>query len=169
MEHVLLSGITIGSEELAISRELSDETLILTNQASASIDRQGNCDKGFSFVSHKSCKKMSIDLRRNTNNGIPMNPSRTVWSITPQISSLESGAELGQNSDAGRNSGGIITPINIRSFSLFDKGTLYLSNRSASCYVTAKYESENFGDNNIFENSESENIFEVKKLGAKIL
>ena len=44
MEHVLLSAITIGSEELTISRAHSDIMLIHTNQASASIDRRGHSD-----------------------------------------------------------------------------------------------------------------------------
>ena len=40
MEHVTLLVITIGSEELGKSRACLDETLICTNQASASIDRR---------------------------------------------------------------------------------------------------------------------------------
>ena len=52
-----LSAINIGSEELAISRAHSDETLIHANQASASIDRRGHGDQNFSFGIRKSCEK----------------------------------------------------------------------------------------------------------------
>ena len=47
VEHISFSDITIGYEELAISRARSDETFVHTNQARSSIDRQGNGDRDF--------------------------------------------------------------------------------------------------------------------------
>ena len=52
MEHVSLSDITIGSEDLAIRR--SDDTLINTNQVSAYIDIWEHGYWDFSFDSRKS-------------------------------------------------------------------------------------------------------------------
>ena len=49
MEHVLLSAITIGSEEPTISRAHLYNTLIHTNQVSAYIDIQGHSDQDFFF------------------------------------------------------------------------------------------------------------------------
>ena len=78
----------MGSEELAISRARLEKTLIHTNQARVSIDRRGHGDQDFSFEGQKSCDKNSIDFGRNTNNGIPMNPSITIGIIKPHITSI---------------------------------------------------------------------------------
>ena len=123
MEHVSLLDITIRSEDLAISKACSDDTLIHTNQASASIDRWGHGDQYSYFRSCKSCNKTSIDFKRNTDNEIPMKPPRTIGIITSQITSLGSGTGI------GRNSGDVIPPRNIGSFSIFDRETSYLYDR----------------------------------------
>ena len=96
-----------------------------------------------------------------------MNPSITIGSINPQIISLESATGIGWNSDIGRNSGDRISPRNIRSFSLFDRGTSDFSDKSALRNGEEKSESENHGDNIIFENAERENSFEVEKVGRE--
>ena len=57
MEHVWLLAITKGAEDIAISRVRLQETLIHTNQVSASIDRRGHSDREFSFGSQKICDK----------------------------------------------------------------------------------------------------------------
>ena len=62
MEHITLSVITVGYRELVIGRARLEETLIHTNQPSASIDRRGHSDWEISFGSHKSFNKMSIDF-----------------------------------------------------------------------------------------------------------
>ena len=101
----MLLDITIGYEELAINRAHLDKIIIHTNQSRASINRQVKDDRDFSFSSRKSFDKMSIYFRRKSNNRIPMNPSRTIGSITLHITSLDSGTGIGWNSDGGRNSG----------------------------------------------------------------
>ena len=83
MEHVSLSAITIGSEELAISRAHPKKNIIHTNQSRDYIDRQGNGDQDFSFESRERCDKMSINFGRNTIIGMPNNPFINTRSITP--------------------------------------------------------------------------------------
>ena len=90
IDHVSFLDITKVSEELAISRACSDEMIIHTNQVSSSIDRWFHVDQKLSFKSWKSCDEMSIDFGQDTNISIPMNPTRTTGSITPQAPSLES-------------------------------------------------------------------------------
>ena len=85
MEHVSLSDITIGYKELAISRACLDNTLMHTNQASVSIDIWRHGDRGIFFGSQKSCNKIIIDLGPNTNDGIRVNPSRTIGSISHRL------------------------------------------------------------------------------------
>ena len=164
-----MSSITIGSEELAISSARLDDTLIHTNQVCASIHRSVNGDWGFSFESWNSCYKMSINFGQNTNNGTRMNPSRTIGSISSQIISLESGTGIRQNIGVGSNSGDGIPPKNIKSFGLFERGTLDISNRGASWYIKEKSESENPEGNSIFKNSGCENKFEVKNIWRNFL
>ena len=121
MEHVLLSNIYIGSEEPTISRAHLEETIIQTNQASASIGRRRHVDRGLSSGSQKICDKIIIDFGRNMNNGIPMNPSRTIGRITPHTASLGSGTGIGWNINDGRNSGDRIPPGNIGSLGIFER------------------------------------------------
>ena len=103
-------------------------------------------------------------------NGIPMNPPRTIRRITPQITSLESGTGIGQNSNVGWNRSDRILPRNIGIFGVFgffDRGESDLFNRSASWHCASKIESESLGGNRIFENSERDNNFEVEKVRHK--
>ena len=103
-------------------------------------------------------------------NGIPMNPPRTIRRITPQITSLESGTGIGQNSNVGWNRSDRILPRNIGIFGVFgffDRGESDLFNRSASWHCASKIESESLGGNRIFENSERDNNFEVEKSSAQ--
>ena len=109
MENVSLSAITIGSKYLAISGSRLEDTLIHTNQASASIDRRGQGDWEIYFRIQKSCNKINIDFRRNTNCGIGVNSPRTTGSIIPYISIMKSGNEM-QKIGFGRNSGDGIPP-----------------------------------------------------------
>ena len=127
------------------------------------IDRQGHGDWYISLRSWKSCKNVIIDLGWNTYDGIRVNPSRTIGSIIPQITSLNSGIGI----EFFHNYGDGIPPRNIGRFGLFDRGTGDISNRRASWHVAAKIESENPGDNSIFENYERENNFQVEKFGRE--
>ena len=77
---------------------------------------------------------MSIEFGHKMNDGISVNPSRTIGSIIPQITNMKSGTGIG----FGRNSGDGIPPRNIVSFSLFDRGAHNFSNRSALWNVTYK-------------------------------
>ena len=101
MEHVLLLAIAIGSKYHAISRARSDNTLIITNQERASIDRRGHNYRGIHFGNQKICNKISIDLRRNNNEVIAVKPPISIGSIRALITSLESGTEI-QKSHLGR-------------------------------------------------------------------
>ena len=85
----------------------------------------------------------------------------------PHINSMESGTGIQWNSDIGQNSGDGIPPGNIGIFSLFDKATSDLSNRSTSWHGAEKNESENPGDNSIKRNVEHENNFKVEKVWRK--
>ena len=109
MEHVLLLVITIGSKELAISRVRLDDTLICTNQLIASIERRGHSDWDIYFGIRKSCNEININLGRKMNVGIRVNPSRTIKSIIPQITSMKSGTGIG----FGKNSSDGIPSRNI--------------------------------------------------------
>ena len=91
MEYVLLLTIAIGSEDLAISRDFWDETLIHTNQSISYIDIHGNGDWDLSLGSQNSCNKTSIDFGRNMNDGISVNPSITIGSIIPQVTRTKQG------------------------------------------------------------------------------
>ena len=113
--------ITVGSKELAIGKAHSNNTLIHTNQSSAFIDRWVHSDWGISFGIWKSCKKMIIDFRQNTNIGICVNPSIPIGSIIPQIASLKSGTEI----EFGCNIGDGIAPRKIIRLKLFGIGTPY--------------------------------------------
>ena len=66
---------------------------------------------------------MSIYFRKNINDGIHVNPSRTNRSTTPHITSMYSDTVMGRNRNSGWNIGDVIPPINIGSFSLFDRVT----------------------------------------------
>ena len=101
MEHITLSVITIGSKDLAIGRAHLDDTLIHTNQTIASIDRQGYGDIEIYFGSQKCCNKISIDFGRNTDVSICANPSRTIGSISPQITIMKSGTVIGFGCNSG--------------------------------------------------------------------
>ena len=72
MEHIVLSVITVGYKELAIGRARSDDTLIHSNHASTSIDRQGHGDWYISFDIMKSGTSMQIiGFVRKSDDGIP--------------------------------------------------------------------------------------------------
>ena len=165
MEHVSLSATTIGSKELVISIARSYDTLIHTNQVSYSIDIRVHDDWEISFRIQIIYNEMSIDFRRNKNDGICVNPSRTIRSLIPKITIMKSGTGIG----FGQNNSDGIPPRNIRRFVLFNRGTSDFSDRSTSWHGAAKIESENPEDNRIFKNAGRENNFEVEKLGAKIL
>ena len=163
-----MSLITIGSKDLAISSAWLVKNIIVNyNQAIASIARRVQYDRNFFFGIRKICDEMIIDFRQKTNNGVPMNPSRTIRSITPHITILESGTGIRLNSNVRQNSGDGILPRNIRSFGLFDRGTSDFSNKSASWHGAEKNESENFGGNNIFENDERKDDFKVERAGCR--
>ena len=91
MEHITFSVINLGSKYPAIVRAHSNNTIMHTNQASASIDRQVRGDGGIYFGSQKSCNKISIDFVRNKNDGICANPSRIIRIISPHITVIKSG------------------------------------------------------------------------------
>ena len=101
MVHIALLDINIGSEYLAISRAHSHDTLINFNQASFSLDRQGHAYREIFIRSQNTCDKMSIDFEQNMNKGIHMHPSRTISSISPHITSIDSGTGNGWNSGVG--------------------------------------------------------------------
>ena len=103
------------------SRARSDDTLTDTNQASASIDIRGHSEREISFGIRKSCEKISIDFGRNNNDGIGVNPSRTIGSISPQITSMKSGTERGRIGFRWNIYDGI-PPRNTGSSVLFDRG-----------------------------------------------
>ena len=128
MEHILLLDVTIGYKELAISRSLSDDMIIHTNQLSASIDIGRNGDGEISFGSRKSCNKMSIEFGKNTNYKIRMNPPRTIGITSPHITNMKSVTGIG----FGCYSCDGIPPSDIGSFDLFGRGTLYFSYSSTS-------------------------------------
>ena len=143
-----MSNISIWSEELAISRARLDKTIINRNQASTSIDRRGHIDWDFSFKSQKSCKDISFDFWRKTNDIIVVNPWITIGRIIPQIT---------------RTAQGIFDVFN------YIRGTLDIAYRSASWLGKEKSESEKFGGNNILENAELKNNFEVGRVEHKNL
>ena len=87
------------------------------SQASASIDRRVHGDCGVSFKSQKICNKMSMYFGRNMNDGILVNPPRTIGSIIPKITSMKGGTGI----EFENNSGNGIPPINIGSFIHFNK------------------------------------------------
>ena len=127
MEHITFSVINLGSKYPAIVRAHSNNTIMHTNQASAFIDRQVHGDGEIYFGSQKSCKNISIDFGRNTNDSIYANLSITIGSISPQITIMKSCTGIG----FGRNSGdGIpqITPVYLASLaegiSLLSTGSL---------------------------------------------
>ena len=71
MEHLLLSAITIGSNELTTdSSQLGDKLVMEANQSRSSIDRWGNAKQGFPFGGKKSGNKMIIDFGRNADEKI---------------------------------------------------------------------------------------------------
>ena len=73
IEHVLLSTIAIGSEEIAIIRAHLYNTLIHTNQASYSIDSLGHGDWDFYLRSWKIFNEMNIYFGQNRNDDIGVN------------------------------------------------------------------------------------------------
>ena len=74
MEHIALLFISVGSKELAIGGARSENTLIHTNQLSASIDIRVHSDWEIFFKITNSYNKMSIYFGWNTNDGIGVNP-----------------------------------------------------------------------------------------------
>ena len=140
-----------------------DKTIICGNKASAFIDRWGHGDCRNSFRSRNICNKMSIHFGWNMNDGISVNPSRTIGIVSPQITVLKSGTGIG----FGYNSSGGILPRNIGVLILFNIGALDFSNRITSSHGTTKSESENPGGNSIFKNTGRENNFEVERVGRK--
>ena len=166
VKHVSLLTITMESKDIAKIRASSDNTLIHTNQASASIDRRGHGDRDIYFGICKSFNKIRIDLGRISNDGIGVNAPRTFRIIRPQITSLNSGTET-RRIGFGRNSDGNIPPRNIGSVKLFDIGTSDFSDRSMVCHGAAKSENENPEGNRFFKKSGRENHFEVENLRAQ--
>ena len=69
----------------------SDNILISSNQARASIDIRRNGYWAISLDSQKSCNKIILDFGKNMNAGISVNPSRTIRSIVPQITKTSQG------------------------------------------------------------------------------
>ena len=110
---------------------------------------------------------MSIDFGQNTNNGIPMNPSRNIGSITPQITSMYIGNIIGRNIDVGRNSGDGIPTRNIGRFVLFDNGTSYFSDRITSWNSAEKMNVKTV-ETTAFSKMLS-SFLRLKILGAKIM
>ena len=108
---------------------------------------------------------MNIDFGHSPNDSIYVNPSITILSISPLINSLKSGSGI----EFRRNRGDGIPARNIRSFSLFGRWTSGFSKRNGAGCGTTKSESENLGDNIIFENTEREEFIEVENLGSKVL
>ena len=89
---------------------------------------------------------MSVDFRRNVDDKIGMNPSRTIGSPHPQIKYTRQG-----------------------DFDIFDsiKGMLDLNYVGFPWHGAVKSGVENLGGNKSFKNSEQENNFEVEKVGCK--
>ena len=58
MGHILLLVITVGSKGFVVGGALSDDTLIHSNQANDTIDRQLHNDWNISLVSLNSCAEM---------------------------------------------------------------------------------------------------------------
>ena len=162
----MLSAITIGSKELAIIRARSDKTLIHTNQAIASIDRQGHGDQEFPFRTWNICDEMIIYFGRNTNNRITMNPSINIEKITPYITSLDSGTGIGNNSDVRRNIGDIIPLRNIGMFGIFYRGTSDLSDKSTLWHGTEKVKVNTLETTAVSKMLITRIILKLKKLGA---
>ena len=81
---------------------------------------------------------------RSIDNHTGMNPQRPIVTMVPESNSA-------------------------RNFYIFNsiKGALDISFRGLPWHIAAKSESENIGGNNIFENAERENNFEVEKVGHK--
>ena len=102
-----------------------------------------------------------IHFVRNMNDGIGVNPSRTIRSISSYITIMKSVDGIG----FGCNSGDGIPTRNIVIFGLFNRVMLNFFNRSMLWHGSSKTESENPGENSIFKNAERENNFEVEKLG----
>ena len=86
VEHISLSATNIRPKELVIgSTRLGENIIAEANQPSDSIDRWGHSDWDFHFGSEKSGNKMSVDFRRNVDDKIGTNPSRTIGSPSQQI------------------------------------------------------------------------------------
>ena len=75
---------------------------------------------------------MSTDFGRKKNKSTLTKPSITIGIIISQITSLEIGTGIERNSNVRRNSSDGTPPRNARIFGLFYRGTLDLSDRSAS-------------------------------------
>ena len=92
MEHISLLVMTVGSKELAIGRSCSYDMLIHSDQDISSNDRSGHGDWYISLVSLKSCTEMRIvGSGRNRNDGIGVNPPRTIGSPRPHINRTKHG------------------------------------------------------------------------------
>ena len=161
-EHVSFWVINLGYKEITGIRDRLNNTLLSTNQESASINRWGHGDWKISFGSWKSCNKMSTNFGRNTNDSIAMNPSRTTRSIIPQTISLKSDTEM-QRIGLGWNSNDSIPPRNIGSFNLSNRGTSDFPHMTALWHGAAKSESES-------ENPEGNRILKtmVERINLKL-
>ena len=104
-----MSGITVGSKDIAVGRARSENMFIHTNQEITSIDRQVHGDWYIYLEIWNSCNKVSVDFGQNKNDGISVIPSRTIVSIIPHITSLKSGTEM-RRIGFGRNSDDDIPP-----------------------------------------------------------
>ena len=106
---------------------------------------------------------MSIDFWHSTNDNICVNPTKTIRRISPQITSMKSGTEIG----FGHNSSDGIPPRNIRILGLLDRNIPDFTSTSTIWHGSEKSQNENLGNNRILKNSEGENNFEVEKVGRK--
>ena len=117
MEHIALLVLTVGSKYLTLGRARSYDNLIQNNQLRTSIDMRLHVYQDISSKDQKICNKMSMYFGRNMNDGILVNPPRTIGSIIPKITSMKGGTGI----EFENNSGNGIPPINIGSFIHFNK------------------------------------------------
>ena len=144
IEHILFTAVTICLKYIVIGSERLGKKLIAeANQEYTSIYIEGNSYWEFPCRSWKSGNKKSVDFRRNVDEKIAMNPSRSTGSPRPQV-----------------------TRTRMRNCNIFD-----LVSRVSTWNGTMKNDTgnlvKNLRDNKIFKNSEHKDNFNVEKLGHK--
>ena len=88
MEHISLLATTIGSEDIMIgSARLGKNIIANANQDISSVDIRVRGGQYLPFGSQKIGNEMSVDFRGNADEKIGMNPSRTIGSPRPHITS----------------------------------------------------------------------------------